>query len=582
MIEIIVPTLILMLIGFLLLELLSKEGSQSTVTKAIIASGIGLSILPVIGYLVVISVGFSFLSIYLPLVALLLLLLVLYLRRYKTGSLQRPAINKRAMFTTFLALGVASVSLILRARSILASRVIAELDPWVWFYNTEVLAMDGVIDYSTVGAYPMGFVMFAGLLSISNPVYSTIYDIIRFIGPALSFVTTLVVFHAFYTYFEGNWQGATIGGLGFAVGNLLQFRGRMATPETMALLLFVIFLSYLFIYKGKSPFIASILLAGLVMCHPTTALVAFGIWFLTVLKKPESDSFKNASLKLLLPVAVFLLLLAPLLISMGTNTDLIERYAYYLGGTGLDIPSDPLMFSQAAFNELIVYSLGLVIFGVSFIGALRYILFEGTDKWAFMGWGLCVLWSLISFLPVIFIYYAAPRAATFVVFPAMILVVREYLTLTENREIDITLPSNFLRKPVVKKTIVFVLIISVQMLYGYSFGYINQRYISDEGLQVLEFLGENGDTANATYVYDQWVVGFWYARVVLKNRISFFSNDTFRYTPWETTRDYLDSHGNTILVCVLESEYLYSIMVSEGHQDLLNVSGLHVFQYQSS
>ncbi len=567
-------------IGTLLAVRLWTGEPPSLTAVIIVGLACGFSILPIIGYLVILSVGFSAAAICIALALTLAFVVALQIWSPKGGIERiRPAIGRESVYGLLLPLVISLFSLLLRLNAVLIEEPLPEVDPWFWLYHTRVLLATGGIDYSLAGAYPLGFVLLTSLISADTPTYQVVYGVIRFIGPALSAVTTFAVYRATLKCFGGQWRVASIASLGFAVGNLLQFRGRLATPETEALLLFVVFLSYVYIYEQRSVPLTALLLAGLVAVHPTTALVAFGIWMLSEIRRPHRSTIVADARGVARYCVTVVLLLSPLLVALLMNTDLIARYGFYgesmlsdQGGTALAIVRDSL-------NSLVTYSLGPVLFGVSLVGVSRYLLGPRKSKWAYIGWGVCVLWALSAFIPILFFRVGAPRAATFIVFPAMIIIGHVYVGL-EDTVTSSSVETPLLRSGSAKKAMVFLLIISAQLFYGCSYDYSGHRYISTTGLDTLEWIAGSNIRADSVYVYDSWVnLGSTNIAQAVLYPLPSFANDTLRSGSWSAAMKYIDSHGARIFVVVTANEPLYQYLIAAGNLEVYNNAGMSVVLY---
>jgi len=551
--------------------------SPSLATTIVVGLAIGLSVLPVIGYVVILTTGFSAAAIYAAL-ALTLAVMVVVQIRIPQGRMNwvPPVVNKELIYSLVLPLAISSLSLLMRLYAVLLAEPLSEVDPWYWLYNTRILLATGRIDYSLAGAYPFGFVLLAALIASDTPSYEATYAVIRFIGPVISGVTTFAVFKATQKCFGGNWRVASIASIGFAVGNLLQFRGRIGTPETEALFLFVVFLSYLYIYEQRSMPLTALLFAGLIAVHPTTALVAFLIWVLSEFRIPQRVTLAADIRRAARYCVVITLLLLPVLAALIINTDVIARYAFYAAGLPLDQGETPLAIVRNSLDSLVIYSLGVVLFGVSLVGVLRNVVGFRREKWAYIGWGLCVLWALSAFIPVIFFRFGAPRAATFIVFPAMIIVGHVYTNIIDSIQSPST-HGSLLRSARFKEAAIVLLIVSAQVFYGCTYGYLGERYIPEAGLNSLEWIAGSGIDADSVFVYDSWVARN-IAQAVLYPLPS-FANDTLRYGPYSNLTEYIDDYFREVLVVVGVEEALYGNLTASGHVEVYNNAGVSVVLY---
>lgn len=549
-----------------------QREQYSLVDLLILGSAVGLSLLGIAGYLVLLSVGFSVLTLYIIMVCITAFVsFIVYKKQGMVWKLDTPKIKSQYLVPVVLAFVISLFGLLLRLRSVLHSPVISTLDPWLWLYNARYLQHTGTIDYTSLKAYPAGFVFLIVSLADFGTNYDSVYSLMRFFPPIISFFTIMVVYVVSRRYF-GNEYAPVIISMAFAVGNLLQFRGRLATPETLAIFLFIVFLSYLYIYDGKSPYLTSLLLAGIVIYHPTTALIAFGIFFLNNIKFQQIPSIKKSiqiGMKYILPLVIFCI---PAIISIALNNDIFARYGFYGNPVETTTVVDPIDSIDSSLKLMIGYSLGPVLFGLSLVGVLQFIVGIHDKKWTVTAWTVCVLWAASEFVPIIFFVYSAPRSATFIVFPASILMAQVVVTLIDNiRQDDSRLPKIPHKSKILKASIITV-IISFQLVYGISYLYINSRTISSEEMQILDWIRENQDDDKIVFTYERWIGS--YAIVYPKQCIA---NETLREGNLENLKSYLLSFNSDILIIVKQHESLYQELFEEGYQHLVNISRIHVF-----
>lgn len=574
MIGILITLILLVSIGCSLTLLGWSGKSISMNILILVGSAVGLLALGVIGYSILIVVSFSILTVYLVLstLALVLVMLVVKKRRHLLVIYDKK-INRRRIIRELAALLIATTALFLRLRSVFASETLSAVDPWFWLYNTRYMLLTGGVDYSIAQAYPMGFVFLCTSFCLPTPDYMFVYDLIRFIGPAISFITTYAVFKIIEHYFD-DWRIGMLGGMGFATGMLLQFRGRLATPETISLYFFVIFLAYLYVYRERTPWLIALMLAGLVIYHPTTALIAAGIVLLTELKIPTRDIIHSEVKELLTFLIIFLILLLPMLVALSLNNDIISRYGYY--GNAIETAKSFEDVVIAGYS-LVTYSLGGHIFGLSFLGAILYLVGNRKSRWAFVGWGICLLWSLLAFIPIVFFDASSPRAATFIVFPAMVLVGEVVLKLEEVIEgFEVQSPT-FLKSVDMRKTLVLGLILSAQLIYGLGYFYYNERYISDAGLETLEWVASSELDVDTIYVYEEWDT-YNIARAVLME-MTIIANDTVRNDEYANVAVYIEMHSEYALIVTERSEQLYADLIANGFSQLFANSEYVIFLF---
>jgi hypothetical protein len=543
----------------------------SLVALLLIGIFVGLSIQSVVCYILLPLVGITVLTLY-P--TLLLISCALLFIQWKSGKLPSsiPTFNldQKRILVEILAISVAFVALMLRLRSVLASDVLSAIDPWFWLYHTRYMLLTGGVDYSIAQAYPMGFVFFTSSLCLPTPGYAFVYNIIRFLGPVVSFGATYAVFKVMDDYFN-DWRIGIVGSLGFAVGSLLQFRGRMATPETIALYFLIIFLSYLYIYKQNSPILTALMLTGLVLYHPTTALIAFGIWILTEISTKEWKKLFSELKHVSRTIILMIVMLLPALVTLSLNNDVIARYAFY--GSSSNTPLS-LWDTVVSMNNLVTYSLGGVIFGLSFLGVLFFLGGHRQSKWAFIGWLLCFGWAFFAFLPFLFFKEGAPRAATFIVFPAMILIGEVIQKIEKTLEGVNGSSLSFLKGVDARKGLVFVLIISAQLFYGVGYLYINERYITPVELNALEWTQSLDPAYSTVVVYDNWTI--WNIATSVLYPRAVYSNDTLRSGNFSGFLQFIEGLDNQVLIFVNEHESCYTNLLLLGAEELYDNSGLHI------
>ena len=196
--------IIFSLFGYFIFIIIDKENTQKKISSTSILKSfsIGLSLHIVYSVILIALKSFNFFTIYLPFIIFDMIFLIYFYIKNETIREKIGFINKGSILNFIkrnrgyiLLLSLIFIMLFL-LQNYFISRFLSyqSSDPYYWFKNILFLNNNGYVDYTSLKAYPPGFVAFCTtIISFSNNYY-IIYYFLKYIPIFLSGINIFILF----------------------------------------------------------------------------------------------------------------------------------------------------------------------------------------------------------------------------------------------------------------------------------------------------------------------------------------------------------------------------------------------------
>lgn len=587
-VSIAIPLVLITLLGYLIRLQIDSMDEERYLTTLFVSLGVGLGLFAMISYLLVATIGYSALNINAVLLVLNSILLVtssldgkipIHFRAFKDINIKQHLKKSPSdVGSKILVVLIVLYAFIWSMRSVLYRPTLSEIDPWIWLYDTRYLSLNGIPDFSTAQSYPLGMPFLAISLTSLDRSYEFLYFIFRFMGPFLSIVVTIAAFNLARRIFPNNRAAMCFTVLIFAVSHDIQFQYHLARPQTIAVLLFLVSLDYLFVRPDPSYTVFALLVATTMLFHPLTCAVLIGVCLMVgifSLLEIEWSSIK----KFLPGIIVSVLILLPFLLVHWLNATLASNYAYYFTEYSGLSSAPPWIYAQDRLNDLGMRSVGVLAFGLALYESIRFFYKGKGSKWAACAWLFFIAWVTFSWLPVIFISNNARRAATWALIPTAVLVGSAIARLEDewigqseklkSQEWHQSIASFGIEPKHIGLLVISLLFFS-QTIYGISYTYLGQRYVPDTERQILEYIQDEHPNLDTVFVYDNHI-RYSVAQAILYP-ITPVSNDSIRNQQMAGIESWFSENVRPAALLTKSNEVIHDYAIQMGWVEVLNPS----------